>query len=438
MTSALTAGAVAAAASLVATPFVRRLAVLLGATDEPGARRVHQRSIPRAGGLAVTVAAAVGVALADFPGRDLAPSLGAGLGLILGVGLLDDLFTLGPRAKLAAQGAAALLAAAGGLRLELFGPSTAGALALVDAALTVLWIVLITNALNLCDGLDGLAPGIGVIALGWLAYAALQHGNLTTAVPALAVAGALAGFLPYNFNPASIFLGDSGSLVVGYTIAVLPLAGPGRDAPPPLAVFLLVAVPATDTLLAIARRFCSRCLRAWGDGRFWHGIREGLRNTVRPDRRHIHHRLLDLGFTQRRAVLTLYLAAGATGALAHLVTRSPAWPVDLLALGLGLGIIGLVRALGIDELRPARSGLLLPVLRRFARRRSLVLLADLCLIASAYAAALALTSRGGGRAEALVAAIGVVAISQLTAFAVLGVYRTAWEATGVGGLPLLL
>src|SRR5262249_21993710 len=117
-----------------------------------------------------------------------------------------------------------------------------------------------------------------------------------------------------------------------------------------------------------------------------------LRNTVSPDRRHIHHRLLDLGLDQRRAVLLLYLAGSSTSGLAYLVAGSPGWPIDLFAIGLGVVVIGLVRALGFDELQPARSGQVLPVLKRLAKHGWLLVTADLCLVAMAYGSALLLTS----------------------------------------------
>src|SRR5207244_6112100 len=362
----------------------------------------------------------------------------AGAALLLVVGMIDDVWSLRPETQLVAQAAAAVLAVAGGLRLDCFGHTPVLGAALLDAVLTGVWIVLITNALNLTDGLDGLASGIGLISLLWMAATAAHTGDVAAAAAPLILGAAILGFLPYNFNPASIFLGDSGRLVIGYALAVLPLAGTAGPTMPPLAALFLVAVPATDTSLAIARRFLSRCLRAWGDGLFWEGLSDGVRNTARPDRRHVHHRLLDLGFTQRRAVLLLYMAATSTAALAYLVAGVPSWPVDLVALGIGVTVIWLVQALGFDELQPARSGLILPVLRRLARRRPLIVVVDLVLVVAAYGGSLALT---GGRqmpASAAAAAVALMAGTQLAAFSALGVYRTAWRSTGVAGFGMLL
>ncbi|TMB41438.1 MAG: hypothetical protein E6J55_18885 [Deltaproteobacteria bacterium] len=423
--------------ALAATPVVRRLAFLCGATDVPDARRVHSRPTARAGGVGVALAAAVGIVLGGAAGH-LGPLVLGGAGLLLAVGMVDDVWSLRAETKLVAQAAAAVLAVAGGLRLACFGHAPALGPALLDGVLTGVWIVLITNAFNLTDGLDGLASGIGLISLVWLAGAAAHAGDVAAATAPLVLAAGLLGFLPYNFNPATIFLGDSGSLVIGYALAVLPLAGTAGPIMPPLAALFLVAVPATDTSLAIARRFLSRCLRAWGDGLFWEGLSDGVRNTARPDRRHVHHRLLDLGFTQRRAVLLLYMAATSTAALAYLVAGVPSWPVDLVALGIGVTVIWLVQALGFDELQPARSGLILPVLRRLARRRPLIVVVDLVLVVAAYGGSLALT---GGRqmpAAAAAAAVALMAGTQLAAFSALGVYRTAWRSTGVAGFGMLL
>ena len=423
--------------ALAATPVVRRLALLCGATDVPDARRVHSRLTARAGGVGVALAAAVGIVLAGAAGH-LGPLVLGGAGLLLAIGMVDDVWSLRAETKLVAQAAAAVLAVAGGLRLGFFGHAPALAPAILDAVLTGIWIVLITNALNLTDGLDGLASGIGLISLLWLAGAAAHAGDLAAATAPLVLGAALLGFLPYNFNPASIFLGDSGSLVIGYALAVLPLAGTAGPIMPPLAALFLVAVPAADTSLAIARRFLSRCLRAWGEGLFWEGLTDGLRNTARPDRRHVHHRLLDLGFSQRRAVLLLYMAAASTAALGYLVAGVPSWPVDVVALGIAVTVIWLVQALGFDELQPARSGLILPVLRRVARRRPLIVVVDLVLVVAAYGGSLALT--GGHRmpAAAAVAAVAIMTGAQLVAFSVLGVYRTAWRRTGVTGFGMLL
>ena len=428
----------AAGLSLTLTPLVRRLALRLGITDTPDERRVHLRPTARAGGVAVATAVVTALALGAGVPELLGPPVLTGAAFLLIVGVADDVFSLRAETKLAAQLMAALLAVAGGLRLHLLGAAPVGAVAVLEAALTVVWIVLIINAFNLSDGLDGLAAGMGAIGLLALGAAVMRGGDASAALPCFVIAAALAGFLVYNSHPATVFLGDAGSLGIGYALAVLPLALHSSAAVPPLAAFLLVAVPATDTFIAIARRFLSRCLPPWGDGFFWRGIREGLLNMVRPDRRHVHHRILDLGFSQRRAVLLLYAAAAVTSGLAYLVTGWPTWPVDLVALGLTVTVIWLVQALGFDELRPARSGLVLPVLRRLARRRRLVVPADFCLVALAYGGALELTGGYSMTLPAAMAAVGLMAGTQLATFAAFDIYRMAWWAASVSDFGLLL
>jgi UDP-GlcNAc:undecaprenyl-phosphate GlcNAc-1-phosphate transferase len=432
--------ALAFIAALAATPLVRRLAFLIGATDAPDARRVHQKLMPRAGGLGVAAAVVLAVALTGTLPAAVGWAVLAGAALLLATGIVDDVWSLPPRTKLLAQIAAAVLAVSGGLRFSFCAWATSGNVTgveahVIDVVLTVGWIVFVTNALNLTDGLDGLAAGIGITGAGWLAATALHLGDTGAAALPLAFVGALLGFLVFNFNPASIFLGDSGSLLIGYALAILPLAGQRGELMGPLGAFMLVALPATDTVLAMARRLLSRCLPEWGEGRFWHGLVDGIRNTVQPDRRHIHHRLLDLGFNQRRAVLLLYTAAVITGGLAYAAAGAPIWPVDVLALGLGLAVVALVQMLGIDELQIARTGLFIPVLHRMARHRWLVVSADLAVVVIVFAAANFLC----GKPSTFVIGpkIFIVAAAQLVAFQVFGVYRTVWWNSSTADFAVL-
>jgi UDP-GlcNAc:undecaprenyl-phosphate GlcNAc-1-phosphate transferase len=424
------ATATAAAVSAALTPFVRRLALACGATDMPDVRRVHASPTARGGGLAVALAAAVALPLADA-----VPSAGviAGGLLLLTVGLLDDLLSLGVATKLGVQVLAALCAVAGGVRFYVVGTPPEP----IEAVLTVVWIVFVTNALNLSDGLDGLAAGLGAIICLWLAAAAFAAGHPATAAPALVFAGALLGFLPYNLHPARIFLGDAGSLVIGYAVAVFPLLALEGHITSPLAAVLLAALPVTDTVLTVSRRFLSRGLDVWGAHGFRAGVLAGLRNIGRADRRHVHHRLVDLGLSQRQAVPILYGVAMVTGALGFLAARSAHTPVDLFALGFALATIGLVQALGIDELRLARSGVVLPVVRRLFDQHGLFVVLDAGLAGAAYAGALHLTHTATSELQTG-AAIVVAAACALATFALHGIYRVAWRATGLVGLGLLL
>jgi UDP-GlcNAc:undecaprenyl-phosphate GlcNAc-1-phosphate transferase len=257
--------------------------------------------------LALAGAAATGVAGAAEVAGWL-PVLLGGL-LVFGVGLRDDLRPVHPGTKLAFQVAGAAVAVALGVRIDhvtLFG-TTVG-LGLLAGPLTVVWIVGVTNAFNLMDGLDGLATGLAIIAAATCAAVSISRGD-EGALLLVALLGALCGFLPYNFNPATIFLGDSGSLVVGYVLAVTAITGLQKGATA-LAVavpLLIFALPISETVLSIVRR--TRGL--------------GLRHVFAADSGHMHHRLLGLGLSHRNAVLLLYAVSFALSLLALATMQIP-------------------------------------------------------------------------------------------------------------------
>lgn len=301
----------AAALSAVATPLVRALARRLGAVD----RRDGGRAIPRLGGLAVLLATLVALASAHVAGLPpitrLASTgstlawLGAAVALVTAAGIWDDVRDLRASTKLAVELAAALLVVAGGHGIAgVTDPLTGAYVGLGPLApvVTVLWILVITNAFNLIDGLDGLAAGTGVIASLTLLVIAVAQSRFETVPLWCALAGALLGFLPYNFPPASVFLGDTGSLVLGFIVAVLAIESVAKG-PATLVVLAPIAalgLPITDVVLAVVRRTQAA----------------GLRAVFRRDRQHIHHRLLAAGLSERDAVLSLYAVSATGGALA--------------------------------------------------------------------------------------------------------------------------
>lgn len=306
----------ATAASL---PLWRAWCERTGLVDDPGHRKIHYTPIPLAGGLAVFTGMAVVVlgAVAVVQLRLLDPvaleRLSYGLGkralqlgaILLGafgmtlLGWWDDRHELKPAAKFAGQVAVALLVAGAGVRITLFVPSLA-----FSYAVTVLWILTVTNALNFNDNMNGLCGGLGAIAACWIALLAARHGQYLVASLALLVAGALLGFLPYNFPRASVFLGDSGSHLVGYLLAVLAILphfySAKLNATSRLAVLsplFILAVPLLDLASVVWLR--TRARRP-----FWLG-----------DTNHFSHRLVRAGLTKSQAVLVLWLAATATGAI---------------------------------------------------------------------------------------------------------------------------
>jgi UDP-GlcNAc:undecaprenyl-phosphate GlcNAc-1-phosphate transferase len=299
-----------AALALLLTPVIGRASTLLGLVDAPGGRKVHAESVPRLGGLAVIVAAALALLLVrsfvpDSRQTDVWPSLQpvllGGL-LIFLAGLVDDVRGLGPAPKLAVEFLAAGVVMSSGLlieRITILGATwTLGWLAF---PITAAWLVGVTNAFNLIDGVDGLAPGIAALAGAACGAILIVRGHEAEAMLLAALVGALLGFLVYNFEPASIFLGDSGSLIAGFLLAATAIAGwqKGATALASAVPLLIFALPIGDAASTLLRRAMAQPT----DGRSMRGI---LRNIVEPDRQHIHHRLLALGWSVRRTVIILY------------------------------------------------------------------------------------------------------------------------------------
>jgi UDP-GlcNAc:undecaprenyl-phosphate GlcNAc-1-phosphate transferase len=295
------AGLLAAAAllALLLTPAVRALAHRWGLVDAPGGRKIHTVSVPRLGGVAVVLAMALALGGAAAGGLATAADIGAWVPILLGgllvfgVGLWDDVRPLSPWVKLSVQVAGAGVAVALGVRIDhvtVLG-STVG-LGLLAVPLTVVWIVGLTNAFNVMDGLDGLATGLAIIAAATCAAVSLARDDVQGGMLLLALLGALGGFLPYNFNPATIFLGDAGSLVVGYVLAITAITSfqKGATALVVLGPLLLFALPISETLHSVVRRVRGH----------------GLRQVFLADQQHVHHRLLDLGLSHRTVVLLLY------------------------------------------------------------------------------------------------------------------------------------
>ena len=340
--------AAAAAASAVATPLVRKLAQRFGAIDRPSDRKVHPKPTPTLGGLALFaafgVALAVAYAIPEFRRAIFATSsepLGALLAgaVVVALGAYDDVRDLSVPAKIAGQVLAAGLMILLGIQLVFFWFPGQGVLSLssdLGVPLTILWVLAMVNAVNLVDGLDGLAGGVvAIAAVAFFSFSFVSEraiGEVPTAASLLSAiaAGAAIGFLPYNFHPARIFMGDSGSMLLGVILAAATISGVGRTvtAPPesdlaalaiPVIVpALILAVPFIDVLFAIGRRMRRR------------------RPLTHADKEHIHHRLLEIGHTHRGAVLLMYfwsaLLAGAALAITFVNNRAGGIASLLLAV----------------------------------------------------------------------------------------------------------
>jgi UDP-GlcNAc:undecaprenyl-phosphate GlcNAc-1-phosphate transferase len=357
MNTYLTLFLISLASSLFTTPIIRRLAQRYGWLDVPkDARRVHAVPIPRLGGVAVF--ASVMLALAVLPlvdnlvTRQLAGqwqgvvAVLASSTLVFIFGVYDDLAGTSAKWKFVAQGAAAVLLYYLGGRVDALTIPFVGSFELppvLGFGVTLLWVVGISNAFNLIDGMDGLATGASLFAALVMLGVSLVNGRVLVTVVSIALVGALIGFLRYNFNPASIFLGDSGALFIGFLLAALSVTGT-QKASTVVAVaipLMAFALPVIDTGFAIARRFVS------GKPLF-----EG-------DREHIHHKLLERGWSQRRVAFALYGVCAFFGLLALLFTSDGGAGklTGLVLLITGAAVILTAGRLRYHEVDEVRAGL---------------------------------------------------------------------------------
>lgn len=339
----------------VLTPVVSRLAVRLGIVDKPGERRIHQGVIPRMGGLAVFLGLQAGLALVYFgPWKPFNGSddlhgwrtLALGCTAILAVGLWDDWKNIRPAFKFGGQLLVAILTVQQQVQLDdLLHIHLHPAL---NWGLSVLWILLFINAFNLIDGMDGLATGLALFASLGLAASLFVRQSTAETLVFLSVAGACVGFLRYNFHPASIFLGDCGSMLLGYVLAVGSLSSQSK-APAVVGVgvpLLAMGVPLLDTLLAIWRRSVQPVKAA--NGKPEPGL---LGKLSTADQHHLHHRLLRLGGGQRRAVLLLYGFGAFLSVACLLIEANRSSEQGILLVTMVLLCYMIFRHLAVSELR---------------------------------------------------------------------------------------
>jgi UDP-GlcNAc:undecaprenyl-phosphate GlcNAc-1-phosphate transferase len=276
---------------LIITPFVIKFAIKIGATDKPNQRKVHQKVMPRLGGLAIFIGVvsgyfAGGVYSAQVTGITIAALV------ILATGILDDMYELSAKTKLLGQLLSAVIVVATGLKIDFLTIPFVGVfdLGVWTYPITILWIIAITNAINLIDGLDGLAAGVSLIVISTIAFLAGSAGMMLISTLAVILMGSILGFLFYNFNPAKIFMGDTGALFLGYSISILSLLGLYKS----VTLFsfivpvIILGVPIFDTTFAIIRRIVNK------------------KPISAPDKNHLHHRLLALGLSHKTTVLAIY------------------------------------------------------------------------------------------------------------------------------------
>ena len=313
------------------TPLIRRLAVRMGIVDQPAGRKIHTRPTPLMGGMGIYLAFVASLVLFGdkFYVRETV-SIFLGATACSFIGLWDDRSGLGAPVKLLGQIILALLLVFTGVQIRLLPWFAA------NAALTVLWMVGITNAFNLLDNMDGLSGGVGAIAAAFFLLLAAASGQYLVGALAAALLGACIGFLVYNVNPASIFMGDTGSLFLGFTLAAvgIKLRFPANVTFVTWMIPIMVlGLPIMDTALVIVSR-----------------LRRGLNPLTTPGKDHMSHRLVKLGCTQREAVLILYLIAGGLGVMAMYMMQASV--VEGYAIGVLVAIAALILLIRLERIGP--------------------------------------------------------------------------------------
>lgn len=301
--------------SFGATPFVMKLAFRIRALDIPdGGRHIHKKTTPLIGGLGIFAGFFISVLIfAKYTDSILAlVGILAGAFLMVGMGVIDDAKDLPAKVKLLVQIVAAALVVFSGVTVDYISVPSFIAhggifnLNIIKYPITILWIVAVTNAVNLIDGLDGLAAGVSSIATFSLFFISVIQDNVEAAVISAALAGACLGFLPFNMNPAKIFMGDTGSQFLGYMLAIISVLGLSKGAVVIsfLIPFVILGLPLFDTSFAILRRILQR------------------RPIMEADRGHLHHKLMDKGFSQKQTVAILYIISILLSVIAVLVAQT--------------------------------------------------------------------------------------------------------------------
>lgn len=310
---------IALAFSYFLTPYAKQLAYKIGAIDVPkDNRRVHKKPIPRLGGIAIYSSFIITVTITAIFSKNInfnsqLKGILVGVTIIVAIGIIDDIKQISAKYKLLGQILAAIIAVYSGVTIDFIKFPLAHLvnvenglvfLKIFKVPMTIFWIVGITNTVNLIDGLDGLAAGVSAIASLSLAAVAYNVGQYSVAILLIVLAGSTAGFLPYNFNPAQIFMGDTGSLAIGFLLATISVEGVIKSAAT-IAVaipVLALGIPIFDTTFAIVRRLLNG------------------RSIMEADKGHLHHRLLDYGLSQKQTVLILYIISLVLGGTAVVIS----------------------------------------------------------------------------------------------------------------------
>ncbi|MDR8390223.1 hypothetical protein NC796_03655 [Aliifodinibius sp. S!AR15-10] len=433
--------------AVVLTPWIIKLAYTVGAVDQPKQRKVHTEAKPRLGGVVIFFSIGLTFFLLNlifpewftgifqYPGRTVAVVIS--LIMLLGLGIWDDITPLSVGIKFGVQFVIASIIYFAGFQIStIMNPlGMPFNVELIDYPLTILWIIGITNAFNLIDGLDGLAAGVGAIASFAIFIVAAMAELTWIALFALMLAGSTIGFLKYNFKPARIFLGDSGSLLIGFALALLSILSSAKTTTQFSILFpiLVLGLPISDTLISMLRRF----LGGYIGGSSKPGITQKLTSMFKADKAHIHHQILSRGITHRNTVILLYIVSALFAFSALLISRVNSLEESFILLVIYVIIfIWSIKKLRYREIDVFRNGIFLPLYERFILNKVVFLsLLDLLFITASYSLPFYLLDMIGPQAitasefsNLLLAAC----IIQLSVFWLSGLYKENLHQMGWG------
>jgi len=439
--------------SFLLTPVVKSIAKKVGALDLPGERKIHSHSIPRLGGLSIFIVFNAVVLITSQIGFFLFPVaflkkinfewLFLASVIVLGLGAVDDFRRMPAGIKFFFQILAGLILALTCSKIEVIAlPFGTFKLGIWSIPVTVFWVVAITNAINLLDGLDGLAAGTSFIVCLAMFGISLLNQNIGIALMSIILAGSILGFLKYNFHPASIFLGDSGAYFLGFILAVLSLQGDlkGTTTIAILIPIIALGLPILDTALSMFRRLLKSLHIMELDEeknivKFFY--LDGW-SMFKADREHVHHRLIEIGFTQRKAVLLLYAVSLILGGLALSSTYFKNINYALLLTAIAVASYIGIRKLGYREIQVLSNGILLPLFDApMINRTILRVFVDMAMISSSYYLALLLRYEGGfGGAvkNYYLSTLPLVLMTKTSIFYFTGLYKGAWRYTDISDL----
>jgi len=443
---------IASACSLLLTPLVRSLSRRAGVLDLPGERKIKDQPISRLGGLAIFISfyllllVASQISFFYFPQSFLKEIkfwwLLVASAIVLGLGAVDDFRRMPVSVKFLFQIIAGLLVALTIYKIEAITlPFGTIKLGIFSIPATVLWVVAITNAINLLDGLDGLAAGTAFIVCAAMFGISLLGQNIGIAIFSVVLAGSILGFLKYNFHPASIFLGDSGAYFLGFILSILSLQGSlkGTMTIAILIPIIALGLPIIDTLLAMFRRLLNSLHILEVDSeknvvKFFYF--DGW-SMFKADRGHIHHRLLQIGFTQKKAVMILYGVSLILGGIAlssvYFKNINYALLLTVIAVATYVG----VRRLGYSEIQILSNGALLPLFDTpVVNRRILRVFVDMAIVSFSYYVAFLLRFEGNFAPvkDYYLSTLPLVLATKIIIFHFSGLYRGAWRYTNISDL----